>query len=1273
MSFTKNVVGTTVWDEEVAEGEQFVGQAGVAVRGILAPDGVQSVGFGGIAIDTQVASGGRQVIEYGGAASRTVIASGGTLELLSGSLIDGITQSAGGALIAEIGGGEVHGRNGRSASGGSFYISGNSAVNLDLARGGRLTVDNGTFAINTRIDVGGTLVLKQGATASGVLQLHGGALDAATDCVVSGSNTRRDTNGSFSISGGTAQHLLLENGGVLLVSSRHKAVDTLVSSGGMLTVQLGGSATGTQIAGGAMFLQAGGSAIRSEVFSGGSVFAAESATLNSVSVATGGVLELVGSASSVRIFDKGRVLARESSFLSNVRVVAGGVLELESGAVVSQFVQSFGGALVADAGATLVSGSNANTSFSIIDGLAQNVLLEHGGRLTVASGHRSLNTLARNGGVEVLSQGGTAQQTILRADGVQQVESGGTARQTVISSGGSLVVCGGNAVGAMVLSGGTMLMESGGTGLNAVISRGGLQLAGEGGMASNTTVSSGGTQCVLSGGSALNTIVERGGSLVVAAEGDSFNAMIRAGGWMFVAENGSGREIAVHSGGMLENAGRLGTVVVNEGGSIRLAAGGVTDTLTLRGIVASASTEHTVSAGTASWGTFSILEGVASGYRVDSGGTFRVEEGDWAVNTTLKAGGHMEVASGGRLDGSLKLSGGLLLEDAYALLELDALSFVLDASTIDETQIVVNGTGFYSAASVTIDVNNVISGTYTLVRADNLEMLSGRTWTISSGALNLSITVDGPSISLPEGRRLTLTTSRRTDGREELLFRIDCPFLGGASRETAREIEAAMTEVSGSVGGSKSLTDFYTFSLDAPGMFGLNLLELGSGVKVSLYSTSGSKVKKIKTLSVSSTSKSKSFSLLLGAETYYVEVSSLSKKKESYYRLTMDSSLFPVDNTDDNWATTPKTMRVGDAPLTDFVGYGDRYDYRTLVLDGAAALYVDLSGLENTTKLGVYELVTKSNGKQILKKIKTITVSVKRNKDGSIKVNSGSIGELLLAAGTYVVSVESPGYKSGKNSDYTLELRGGYLPCDNTDDTRSTTTKTLSWSETVNDFVGYGDESDFRRLDLSESGLFQFSVSGLTENVKLRIYRGGEVIESLTIKVKKDKYGNYTVDSGALKDLFLNAGTYYVEVSAASSKKSTNYTLSVDGRSVQAAGSDTANDKPAGATELLLNELHYDYVGQGDKLDYLAFHCDGGMFNLELAEFNAGVKITLYSYSEKGVLSKLYSATPLLDDGRWSLENYSMAAGEYRVLLESADGGKKQHANYAFGVFEASA
>ncbi|EFJ3097653.1 AIDA repeat-containing protein, partial [Escherichia coli] len=117
-------------------------------------------------------------------------------------------------------------------SGGQQYVSsGGSATSTTVSNGGQQYVYSGGSATSTTINSGGRLSVFNGSAVD-ITQNSGGAISTDTSSDLSGANAK----GSFSIAGGSANNMLLENGGYLMVLDGHQASDTTVGSYGTLGV-----------------------------------------------------------------------------------------------------------------------------------------------------------------------------------------------------------------------------------------------------------------------------------------------------------------------------------------------------------------------------------------------------------------------------------------------------------------------------------------------------------------------------------------------------------------------------------------------------------------------------------------------------------------------------------------------------------------------------------------------------------------------------------------------------------------------------------------------------------------------------------------------------------------------------------------------------------------------------------------------------------------------------------------------------------------------------
>ncbi|WP_171945666.1 autotransporter outer membrane beta-barrel domain-containing protein [Escherichia coli] len=182
--------------------------------------GFQNVHSGGSATSTTINSGGLQYVYSGGSATSTTINSGGLQKVSSGGSATSTTINSGGFQNVSSGG---------------------SATSTTINSGGYQNVHVNGNVTKTTITDGGILQVDVGGSASQVTQNSGGAIVANTSAVLSGTNGK----GTFSIAGGSAVNMLLENGGLLTVLGGHDASDTTVGSDGTLSVQSGGVLRGT--------------------------------------------------------------------------------------------------------------------------------------------------------------------------------------------------------------------------------------------------------------------------------------------------------------------------------------------------------------------------------------------------------------------------------------------------------------------------------------------------------------------------------------------------------------------------------------------------------------------------------------------------------------------------------------------------------------------------------------------------------------------------------------------------------------------------------------------------------------------------------------------------------------------------------------------------------------------------------------------------------------------------------------------------------------------
>ncbi len=230
-----SATGTTI----NSGGHQYVNSSGSATGTTINGSGYQFVSSGGSATGTTINGSGYQYIFSGGSATSTTINSSGNQYVSSGGSATSTTINSGGNQYVSSGGSAT---STTINSGGNQYVSsGGSATSTTINSGGYQNVYVNGNVTKTTITDGGILQVDAGGSASQVTQNSGGAIVANTSAVLSGTNGK----GTFSIAGGSAVNMLLENGGLLTVLGGHDASDTTVGSDGTLSVQSGGVLRGT--------------------------------------------------------------------------------------------------------------------------------------------------------------------------------------------------------------------------------------------------------------------------------------------------------------------------------------------------------------------------------------------------------------------------------------------------------------------------------------------------------------------------------------------------------------------------------------------------------------------------------------------------------------------------------------------------------------------------------------------------------------------------------------------------------------------------------------------------------------------------------------------------------------------------------------------------------------------------------------------------------------------------------------------------------------------
>ncbi len=203
----------------------------------------------------------------------------------------------------------------------------------------------------------------------------------------------------------------------------------------------------------------------------------------------------------------------------------------------------------------------------------------------------------------------------------------GTANNTKINPGGEQHIKEFGVSNNTEINGGYQYIEMNGAAEYSVLNDG-YQIVQMGGAANQTTINNG----VLQVYGAANDPTIKGGRLIVEKDGGTVFAAIEKGGLLEVKEGGFAFAVDQKAGGAIKATTRVMEVF-----------------------------------GTNRLGQFEIKNGIANNMLLENGGSLRVEENDFAYNTTVDSGGLLEVMDGGTVTGVDKKAGGKLIVSTNAL------------------------------------------------------------------------------------------------------------------------------------------------------------------------------------------------------------------------------------------------------------------------------------------------------------------------------------------------------------------------------------------------------------------------------------------------------------------------------------------------------------------------------------------------------------------------------------------------------------------------------
>ncbi|WP_306142805.1 calcium-binding autotransporter Cah [Escherichia coli] len=449
------------------------------------------------------------------------------------------------------------------------------AVNTTLINRGEQWVHEGGVATGTIINRDGYQSVKSGGLATGTIINTGAEGGPDSDNSYTGQKVQ-----------GTAESTTINKNGRQIILSSGIARDTLIYAGGDQSVH--GRALNTTLNGGYQYVHKDGLALNTVINEGGWQ-----------------VVKAGGAAGNTTINQNGEL-----------RVHAGG----EATAV----TQNTGGALVTSTAAT-VTGTNRLGHFSVGNGMADNVVLENGGRLDVLESHSAWKTLVDDGGTLAVSAGGKATDVTMTSGGALIADSGATVEGTNASGKFSIDGISGQASGLLLENGGSFTVNAGGQAGNTTVGhRGTLTLAAGGSLSGRTQLSKGASM-VLNGDVVSTCDIVNAGEIHFDNQTTPNAALSRA-----VAKSNS--PVTFHKLTTSNLTGQGGTINMR----VRLDGSNTSDQLVINGGQATGKTWLAfTNVGNSNLGVATSGQGIRV---VDAQNGATTEEGAFALSRPLQAG-----------------------------------------------------------------------------------------------------------------------------------------------------------------------------------------------------------------------------------------------------------------------------------------------------------------------------------------------------------------------------------------------------------------------------------------------------------------------------------------------------------------------------------------------------------------------------------------------------------------------------------------------------------
>jgi len=442
------------------------------------------------------------------------------------------------------------------------------------------------------------------------------------------------------------------------------------------------------------------------------------------------------------------------------------------------------------------------------------------------------------------------------------------------------------------------------------------------------------------------------------------------------------------------------------------------------------------------------------------------------------------------------------------------------------------------------------------------------------------------------------------------------------------------------------------------------------------------------------------------------------------------------------------TVTVQESPRTiisnGWVGLGDTLSLRRIEFD-CSGKYTFTVNTTDKIKISVIQVITSASGRKTEKKVASKSVSGKTKYGKDIDLSG-----VLLEKGTYYLQAEALSADKGTNADFSVKVSSAsvfYTDCDNgannylydkkqdavwNSDVLDAAALVIDGSfledgksairidtdpenviehkddegTTFTNFIGFGDATDFRKIELKSAAKLSFDLAKTTGGAaKLVVYtvnKSGKMAvasSKLTLSVKAA-----ATDGALKKQVVLDKGVYYIAVQSTDAKKGKNayYNVSLNADSffytdgdfgtnnynskTKKVDADVMKDENAAALHagdpLRLDgvlagedEINHDgyinFVGSGDESDVVRIQANAGMkLSLTVTATDA-VSLVIYGLQKNGTLKTLKTVkskdnvAELVD---FELKAKSAPGGQFYVGVTSTNAKKGSSAYYKVDV-----